>query len=78
MADGALREQLVLQYGFSIHRVQPSKDRRTVFILWDASPGKAQVGVWGCVWGVQTGRCVLVDTWSQGRKTAHMCVQAGT
>lgn len=42
MADGALREQLVLQYGFSIHRVQPSKDRRTVFILWDASPGKAQ------------------------------------
>lgn len=45
MADGALREQLVQQYGFSIHRVQPSKDRRTVFILWDATPGKAQVGV---------------------------------
>lgn len=43
LADGNLREQLVFKYGFSIHRVQPSKDRRTVFILWDASPGKAQV-----------------------------------
>lgn len=43
LADGNLREQLVFKYGFSIHRVQLSKDRRTVFILWDASPGKAQV-----------------------------------
>lgn len=67
MADGALREQLVLQYGFSIHRVQPSKDRRTVFILWDASPGKAQVGLlarWCCTlgganrFGRQTVRCL--------------------
>lgn len=43
LADGYLREHLVERYGFSVHRVRFSKDRRTAYILWDASPGKAQV-----------------------------------
>lgn len=42
LTDGAIREQLVHRYGLNIHRVMVSKDRRTVFILWDANEGKAQ------------------------------------
>lgn len=43
LSDGYLREHLVNKFGFSIHRVRYAKDRRSVFILWDAQPGKAQV-----------------------------------
>jgi ribosome-binding factor A len=40
-ADGALRRTLVDQYGLTVHRVELSRDRRTVYVLWDAAPGCA-------------------------------------
>ena len=43
LSDGYLHEHLVQRYGFNIHRVRYAKDRRSVFILWDATPGKAKV-----------------------------------
>eukprot|EP00878_Enallax_costatus_P009947 GHUV01010385.1.p1 GENE.GHUV01010385.1~~GHUV01010385.1.p1 ORF type:complete len:210 (+),score=58.24 GHUV01010385.1:942-1571(+) len=42
LTDGAIREQLVHRHGLNIHRVMVSKDRRSVFVLWDADDGKAQ------------------------------------
>lgn len=44
LSDGVLRDQLVNLYGFTVHNTRISKDRRTVHLLWDAHPGKAQVG----------------------------------
>eukprot|EP00775_Hariotina_reticulata_P005211 gene5211-5449_t len=41
LGDGAIREQLVNKFGLNIHQVQLAKDRRTVFILWDAHQGMA-------------------------------------
>jgi ribosome-binding factor A len=42
LADAAIREHLVERYGLTIHRIQLAKDRRTVFVLWDAEQGKAK------------------------------------
>lgn len=42
LADGVIREQLVHRYGLNIHRVQVSKDKRSIYILWDANTGKAK------------------------------------
>lgn len=42
LADGVIREQLVNRYGLNVHRVQVSKDRRSIFILWDANTGKVR------------------------------------
>uniref|UniRef100_A0A383V7W2 Ribosome-binding factor A n=1 Tax=Tetradesmus obliquus TaxID=3088 RepID=A0A383V7W2_TETOB len=42
LADAAIREHLVERYGLTIHRIELAKDRRTVFILWDAHQGKAK------------------------------------
>lgn len=42
LADATIREQLVERYGLTIHRIQLAKDRRTVFVLWDANQGLAQ------------------------------------
>jgi ribosome-binding factor A len=42
LADAAIREHLVERYGLTIHRIQLAKDRRTVFVLWDAHQGKAK------------------------------------
>jgi ribosome-binding factor A len=41
LRDGVIREQLVSKFGLNIHQVQLAKDRRTVFILWDAHAGMA-------------------------------------
>jgi ribosome-binding factor A len=42
LADAAIREHLVERYGLTIHRIELARDRRTVFVLWDAHQGKAQ------------------------------------
>jgi ribosome-binding factor A len=42
LADAAIREHLVERYGLTIHRIELARDRRTVFVLWDAHHGKAQ------------------------------------
>jgi ribosome-binding factor A len=42
LADAAIREHLVERYGLTVHRIELSRDRRTVFVLWDAHQGKAQ------------------------------------
>lgn len=42
LTDGVIREHLILRYGLSIHRVRVANDRRTIYILWDATAGKAK------------------------------------
>jgi ribosome-binding factor A len=41
--DASLQERLVIQCGFTIHRVKLSADRRTAYVLWDAHPDKHDV-----------------------------------
>jgi ribosome-binding factor A len=42
LADATIREHLVERYGLTVHRIELARDRRTVFVLWDAHQGKAQ------------------------------------
>lgn len=44
LSQGYAREQLIDSCGFSLHRVRYAKDRRTVYVLWDARPDRREVG----------------------------------
>jgi ribosome-binding factor A len=42
LSDAVLREALVEQSAFTVHRVRVAKDRRTAYVLWDCHPRRKE------------------------------------